>query len=76
MAETSGIDGLTYEQALSELEGIVGRLEAGGMALEESLSLYERGQALSAYCGAQLDQAELKIKQITPAGEAPFDLSP
>ena len=76
MAKTGGIDELTYEQALFELEGIVAKLETGGLALEESLALFERGQALSAHCGAQLNQAELKIRQLTPEGEAPFELSP
>jgi exodeoxyribonuclease VII small subunit len=70
------VEGMTYEQALRELEDIVGKLEAGGLALEESLSLFERGQALAAYCGTQLDQAELKIRELTPDGEAPLDLSP
>ena len=74
MADINVIDGLTYEQALAELEGIVTRLEMGGLALDESLSLFERGQALAAYCGAHLDQAELRIKQVTPQGEVPFEL--
>lgn len=69
------IEKLTFEQALTELEGIVNRLEAGGLALEESLTLFERGQAVAAYCNTQLDKAELKIKVLTPEGEAPFDLN-
>jgi exodeoxyribonuclease VII small subunit len=75
VAGTGDLEGLTYEQALHELEGIVGKLEAGGLALEESLSLFERGQALSAHCGELLDQAELRIKELTPDGESPFDPS-
>lgn len=64
---------LTFEQALAELEETVRKLEAGGLTLEESLALFERGQALAAHCGVQLDKAELKIKQLTPTGESPFD---
>ena len=76
MTEIYTIDSLTYEQALSELEEIVSRLETGRLTLEESLSLFERGQALSAYCGKQLDEAELRVRQLTPDGEAPLRLSP
>ena len=60
---------LTFEQAFEELEETVGKLEAGGLTLEESLAIFERGQALAAHCGKQLDEAELKIKQITPQGD-------
>jgi exodeoxyribonuclease VII small subunit len=70
---TDKIEDLTFEQAFTELEETVGKLEAGGLALEESLALFERGQALAAHCGMQLDEAELKIKQLTPSGDTPFD---
>lgn len=67
------IEELTFEQAFAELEETVRRLEAGGLTLEESLALYERGQALAAYCNAQLDQAELRVRQLTSEGqETPF----
>lgn len=65
----SKIEKLTFEQAFEELEETVGKLEAGGLTLEESLALFERGQALAAHCGKQLDEAELKIEQITPQGD-------
>lgn len=58
------IDTLTFEQAFAELEALVQQLEAGQLALEESLALFERGQALAARCGALLDSAELKVKQL------------
>lgn len=67
------IDDLTFEQAFAELEETVRKLEAGGLALEESLALFERGQALAAHCNAQLDQAELKVRQLTPEGIVPFE---
>jgi exodeoxyribonuclease VII small subunit len=70
----SEIEKLTFEQAFAELEETVRKLEAGGLALEESLTLFERGQALAAHCSTQLDQAELKVRQLTPEGVVPFKL--
>jgi exodeoxyribonuclease VII small subunit len=63
------INKLTFEQAFAELEENVHKLEAGGLTLEEGMTLFERGQALAVHCNKQLDAAELKIKQITPEGE-------
>lgn len=64
------IDELTFEEAFNELEETVRRLEAGGLTLEESMALYERGQALAAHCGRHLDQAELRVQQLmAEAGE-------
>jgi len=75
MAKTKTAQDLGFEEALAELEETVRRLEAGGLALEESLALYERGQALIARCGQQLDQAELRVRQLTPEGqEVPFSV--
>jgi exodeoxyribonuclease VII small subunit len=68
----SKIDDLTFEQAFDELEESVRKLEAGGLTLEEGMALFERGQALAARCNKQLDEAELKIKQITSEGEIDF----
>jgi exodeoxyribonuclease VII small subunit len=67
------IKNLTFEQAFAELEEIVRKLEAGGLTLEESLALFERGQALAAHCNTQLDQAELKIRQLSAEGVVPFE---
>jgi exodeoxyribonuclease VII small subunit len=67
------IENLTFEQAFAELEETVHKLEAGGLTLEESLSLFERGQALATRCNAQLDQAELKLRQLSPEGIAPLE---
>jgi exodeoxyribonuclease VII small subunit len=63
-AKLKAIEGLTFEAAFKELEECVAKLESGELPLEESLALYERGQALAAYCGKMLDQAELKIEEL------------
>ena len=68
------IENLTFEKAFTELEETVHKLEAGELTLEESLALYERGQALAAHCSAQLDQAELKVQKLSPEGVVPFSL--
>ena len=55
---------MTYEQAFAEIEAIVTRLETESSSLEESLTLFERGQALSKHCTGLLDQAELRVRQL------------
>ncbi len=59
------INALSFEQALAELEGIVRRLEAGQVELEESIRIYERGEALKKRCNDLLKQAEARIEKIT-----------
>ncbi|MCS7282799.1 MAG: exodeoxyribonuclease VII small subunit [Anaerolineae bacterium] len=69
------VEQLTFEEAFAELEEVVRKLEAGGLTLEESLALYERGRRLAAYCSRKLDEAELKVQQLLPDGTlAPFEL--
>jgi exodeoxyribonuclease VII small subunit len=55
------VDSLSYEQAREELLDIVRALEAGGTTLEESLALWERGEALAARCQAWLDGARATL---------------
>lgn len=55
-------DDLTYEQARDELAGVVRSLEAGGLTLEESLSLWERGERLASRCQALLDAAQERLE--------------
>lgn len=52
---------LTFEQARTELTQVVERLEAGGLALEESLTLWERGEALATRCQEWLDGARARL---------------
>ena len=58
------IEELSYEEAFAELEAVVGTLENEEKTLEESLALFERGQALSKYCTSLLENAELRVKQV------------
>jgi len=59
------VESLSYEQALAELEEITRRLEENPPALDETLALYERGQMLAQRCASLLDQAELKVRQLS-----------
>lgn len=63
------IEKMSFEQAYSELEETVQKLEAGNLPLEEAIALYQRGMALAQRCSLQLDQAELSIKALAPSGE-------
>ena len=58
-----------FEGAIAELETIVHKLEAGDLALEQSLQLYERGVRLSRYCHARLEEAERRIEVLGEGGE-------
>jgi exodeoxyribonuclease VII small subunit len=57
------IKDLTYEQARDELISIVAQLEGGQIGLEESMTLWQRGEALATHCGTWLDGAEAKLAQ-------------
>jgi len=58
------IEELNFEGALKELEAIVGRLEQGEVDLEDSIALYERGNALNAHCEKKLKGAEARLEKI------------
>ncbi len=64
---------LTYEAAFKELETIVAALESEQRSLDESMSLYERGQALVKHCAELLDKAELKVKQLSGGDVVDFE---
>ncbi|HET6968278.1 MAG TPA: exodeoxyribonuclease VII small subunit [Ornithinibacter sp.] len=61
LGEHADVAALTYEQARDELVGLVSRLESGQVGLEESMSLWQRGEALAAHCSQWLDRAEARI---------------
>ena len=54
-------ESLSYEQARDELVGVVRKLEAGGLTLEQSLDLWERGEKLAAVCAEWLDGARARL---------------
>jgi len=60
-ADFPDIANLTYEQARDELISIVAQLEGGQIGLEDSMGLWQRGEALATHCGTWLDEAEAKL---------------
>ncbi len=72
MSKPTSPDHLTYEQAFAELEEIVAALESDKRSLEDAMTLFERGQALSRRCASLLDQADLKVQQLTDGKLADF----
>lgn len=78
-AKHADIREMSFERALKELEAIVGRLERGDVELEESINIYERGEALRNHCNRLLKQAEAKVEKLTvggagePTGTEPLD---
>jgi len=74
------VTAMAFEQAMAELETIVDRLEKGSVPLEESITIYERGEALKKHCDGLLKAAEQRIEKITlgsngvPNGTSPLDV--
>jgi exodeoxyribonuclease VII small subunit len=64
MTDAPDISSLSFEQALAELERIVGQLESGQAPLEQSIEMYERGAALKAHCEKRLEAARLRVEKI------------
>jgi exodeoxyribonuclease VII small subunit len=63
---------MPFEAALAELEAIVDRLEKGAVALDESIRLYERGEALKRRCDELLKNAEMRIEKINLSANGAF----
>ena len=80
MSTPDDISAMTFEKALAALEEIVARLEGGKVDLEESIRIYERGEALRKHCESKLREAEARIEKITlkpdgtPSGTEPLDV--
>jgi len=68
MTETP-VSEMTFEAAMKELENVVNQLEGAQVPLEDSIRLYERGEALKKHCDAKLQEAEEKVAQITRDAE-------
>ncbi|MBB3954755.1 MULTISPECIES: exodeoxyribonuclease VII small subunit [Novosphingobium] len=79
IASSPELSGLSFEDALRALEDVVRRLEGGEVPLDESITLYERGESLRKACQARLDSAQARIERIVagpdgaPAGLRPLD---
>lgn len=69
-ASNADVAGLSYEQARDELVRLVSRIESGSADLEESMTLWERGEVLAAHCQAKLDQAQAQLDRSTRSGQA------
>lgn len=73
------VDQMSFEQAMRELEQVVDQLERGDVALDQSITLYERGAALKARCEDELKRAEEKVAAIKldasgqPTGTTPVE---
>ena len=65
----SDVAKMSFEDAMGELEKLVGQLESGNVPLEESIKLYERGDALKKHCEKKLAEAEEKVAQITKGAD-------
>jgi exodeoxyribonuclease VII small subunit len=78
--DITDIKKMAFERAIDELESIVKRLEEGKVPLEESVAIYERGEALKKRCEELLRQAEARVEKITlnadgkPTGSEPLDV--
>ncbi|MCX7558349.1 exodeoxyribonuclease VII small subunit [Sulfitobacter sp. F26204] len=76
MSDTK-IEEMSFEAAMAELEKVLGQLERGDVALDESIALYERGAALKVRCETKLKEAEEKVAAITLDGDGnPTGLKP
>ena len=68
------VEDMNYEEAAAELERIVATLEDAEKPLDDSMKLFERGQALVARCNVLLEAAELKVRTLSGESLAPFDV--
>lgn len=70
------VEELNYEEAFGELEEVVGALESGEQTLEETLTLFARGQTLAKRCETLLDEAELRVKMLSGDELTDFPANP
>ncbi|MEM7696521.1 MAG: exodeoxyribonuclease VII small subunit [Pseudomonadota bacterium] len=79
MAQKTAVEKLSFEMAMEELETIVDKLERGDVPLEESITHYERGEALKARCEALLANAKMRVEKVrlksdgTPDPQTPVE---
>jgi exodeoxyribonuclease VII small subunit len=72
--KASDVKGLSFEDALAELEKIVRGLEGGQLKLEDAITAYERGALLRRHCEAKLAEAEARVQAIVTAGDGSLSL--
>jgi len=75
-ASATPVESLSFEAALKELEDIVSRLEQGEVDLEDSIVLYERGQALKVHCEKKLKAAESRLEKIVQGSKGAEAVEP
>lgn len=74
--ESNTVEALSFEEALAELEQIVGRLESGQGSLDDAIKAYERGSDLKKHCQKKLDEARMKVEKIRlPEGDRGVETS-
>jgi exodeoxyribonuclease VII small subunit len=75
-SEFPPVDAMSFEDALKELESIVSRLEQGEVDLDDSIALYERGQALKSHCDKKLKMAEGRLEKIVQGAKGVEGVEP
>ncbi len=74
--QSNTVEALSFEEALAELEQIVGRLESGQGSLDDAIKAYERGSDLKKHCQKKLDEARMKVEKIRlPEGDRGVETS-
>ncbi|MGH1456917.1 MAG: exodeoxyribonuclease VII small subunit [Alphaproteobacteria bacterium] len=76
MSEAQAVESLNFEEALSELETIVRRLETGDAPLDDSIKFYERGTKLKQHCESKLRDAQAKIEKISVSNDGSITTQP
>ena len=76
--KSQNLGGLSFEEALNELEKIVSDLEKGDVSLDDAIAAFERGTALKAHCKTRLEEARMKVEkiQVPTDGSAPSKATP
>jgi exodeoxyribonuclease VII small subunit len=75
-AQPPDITGLSFEDALNELEQIVRRLETGNAKLDEAIGAYERGAQLKRHCEAKLREAQSRVEKIVVGADGALTVEP
>src|SRR5438105_15886596 len=75
-AEPDDIGGLSYEDALAQLDVLVQKLEGGSIALDDAIAAYERGTRLARHCAELLDRTERRVNALVVGGDGPMTERP